>query len=117
VGGNGGGDFGPYRQSERGHIYKSYVDRLLSAGRAYEKDGAIWFKLLGERREVFDEHRQKMVTKVAVPPVNDPYSPMRISFGESAFLLHAVSPVPKINAANPSVPIWDENRMATPCKV
>jgi glutamyl-tRNA synthetase len=68
-GGNGGGDFGPYRQSERGAIYKAHVDRLLAAGRAYEKDGAIWFKLLGERHEVFDEHRQKTVTKVKVPPV------------------------------------------------
>jgi glutamyl-tRNA synthetase len=66
---NGGGDFGPYRQSERGAVYKEYVDRLLAVGRAYEKDGAIWFKLLGERHEVFDEHRKKTVTKVKVPPV------------------------------------------------
>ena len=69
VGGNGGGDFGPYRQSERGAIYRAYVDRLLAAGRAYEKDGAIWFKLLGERYEVFDDHRKKTVSKVKVPPV------------------------------------------------
>jgi nondiscriminating glutamyl-tRNA synthetase len=69
VGRNGGGDFGPYRQSERADIYKDYVGRLMAAGRAYEKDGAIWFKLLGERYEVFDEHRKKNVTKVKVPPV------------------------------------------------
>ncbi|MFI5357757.1 MAG: glutamate--tRNA ligase [Opitutales bacterium] len=61
-----GGDFGPYRQSERGEIYQSYLRKLLDAGRAYEKDGAVWFKLLGERHEVFDEHRQKTVTKVKV---------------------------------------------------
>ena len=66
---SGGGDFGPYRQSERGDIYKAYVGKLLAAGRAYEKDGAIWFKLLGERHEVFDEHRKKTVTKVKTPPV------------------------------------------------
>jgi len=64
-----GGDFGPYRQSERTHIYRQYVEKLLAAGRAYEKDGAIWLKLVGERREVFDEHRKKNVTKVDVPPV------------------------------------------------
>ena len=69
VGACGGGDFGPYRQSERGTIYKEYIGKLLAAGRAYEKDGAIWFKLLGERYEVFDEHRKKTVTKVKVPPV------------------------------------------------
>jgi len=64
-----GGNYGPYRQSERNDLYKEYVDKLLASGRAYEKDGAIWFKLLGERSEVFDEHRKKTVTKVKVPPV------------------------------------------------
>ena len=67
-GNSGGGNFGPYRQSERGTIYKKYVDQLLNAGRAYEKDGAIWFTLLGERHEVFDDHRKKTVMKVKVPP-------------------------------------------------
>ncbi|PAW66246.1 MAG: glutamate--tRNA ligase [Opitutia bacterium Tous-C1TDCM] len=66
---NVGGAYGPYRQSERGDIYKEYVGKLMAAGRAYEKDGAIWFKLLGERHEVFDEHRKKTVTKVKLPPV------------------------------------------------
>lgn len=63
-----GGDFGPYRQSERGEIYREYLEKLKAAGRTYEKDGAVWFKLLGERREVFDEHRKKTVTKVANEP-------------------------------------------------
>jgi len=63
-----GGAYGPYRQSERAHIYKEYLQKLLDAGRAYEKDGAIWFKLLGERSEVFDDHRKKTVTKVANTP-------------------------------------------------
>ncbi len=66
---SGGGEYGPYRQSERGAIYKDYVAKLMAAGRAYEKDGAIWFRLLGERYEVFDDHRKKTVTKVNVPPV------------------------------------------------
>jgi glutamyl-tRNA synthetase len=30
-----GGDFGPYRQSERKHIYKKYVDELIAKGHAY----------------------------------------------------------------------------------
>ena len=59
-----GGDFGPYRQSERGPIYREYLEKLKAAGRTYEKDGAIFFRLLGERHEVFDEHRKKTVTKV-----------------------------------------------------
>lgn len=63
-----GGAFGPYRQSERAHIYREYLEKLKAAGRTYEKDGAIYFKLIGERSEVFDEHRKKTVTKVAAAP-------------------------------------------------
>jgi len=63
-----GGAYGPYRQSERDHVYKEYLQKLNDAGRTYEKDGAIWFKLLGERYEVFDDHRQKTVTKVKAAP-------------------------------------------------
>jgi glutamyl-tRNA synthetase len=63
-----GGDFGPYRQRERDGIYREYLQRLLDNGRAYEKDGAIWFRLLGERYEVFDDHRKKTVVKVKNAP-------------------------------------------------
>ncbi len=69
VGPSGGGDYGPYRQSERSAIYKEYVDKLLATGRAYPKDGAIWFKLPGERYKIFDEHRKKEVEKVKIAPV------------------------------------------------
>lgn len=63
-----GGNFGPYRQSERAAIYADYLEKLKAAGRTYEKDGAIYFKLEGERYEVYDEHRKKTVTKVKVAP-------------------------------------------------
>ena len=63
-----GGAYGPYRQSERGDVYKVYRQKLLDAGRAYERDGAVWFKLEGERYEVFDDHRKKTVTKVRTAP-------------------------------------------------
>jgi Glutamyl- and glutaminyl-tRNA synthetases len=69
VGSNGGGDFGPYRQSERAHIYREYLEKLTAAGRTYEKDGAIWFRLLGDRYTVFDERRQKEVEKVKAAPM------------------------------------------------
>jgi nondiscriminating glutamyl-tRNA synthetase len=69
IGANGGGNYGPYRQSERSAVYQEYVTKLMNAGRAYEKDGAIWFKLLGERYKVFDEHRKKEVEKVKIAPV------------------------------------------------
>ncbi|MBE36781.1 MAG: glutamate--tRNA ligase [Opitutaceae bacterium] len=63
-----GGEFGPYRQSERSEIYQGYMQKLLDTGRAYEQDGAVWFKHLGERYDVFDDHRKKNVTKVKTEP-------------------------------------------------
>ncbi len=38
------GDRGPYFQSQRGEIYRRYVDRLLQEGKAYEFEGAVKFK-------------------------------------------------------------------------
>jgi glutamyl-tRNA synthetase len=43
-GGTVKGDKGPYFQSQRAAIYRGYVDRLLSEGKAYESDGAIKFR-------------------------------------------------------------------------
>ncbi len=63
------GSHGPYRQSQRADIYKKYLQKLRDAGRAYDKDGAVWFKLLGERYTVFDDHRKKEVEKVKTAPV------------------------------------------------
>jgi glutamyl-tRNA synthetase len=63
------GAFGPYRQSQRAGIYKEYLQKLMDAGRAYEKDGAVWFRLLGERYKVYDDHRKKEVEKVKTAPV------------------------------------------------
>lgn len=63
-----GGGFGPYRQSERSEVYREHLEKLRASGRTYEKDGATYFKLLGERSEVFDEHRKKTVVKVKAEP-------------------------------------------------
>ena len=30
-----GGDYGPYRQSERKELYKKYVDKLVEQGKVY----------------------------------------------------------------------------------
>jgi glutamyl-tRNA synthetase len=43
-GGGVKGERGPYFQSARADIYKRYVDRLLSDGKAYESDGAVKFR-------------------------------------------------------------------------
>lgn len=42
------GEFGPYFQSQRRELYMDRVQDLLRAGHAYEKDGAIKFKMSRE---------------------------------------------------------------------
>ncbi|MGB0744404.1 MAG: glutamate--tRNA ligase [Opitutales bacterium] len=64
-----GGEFGPYFQSERQPIYDEYLKRLEAAGRTYEKDGAIWFKLEGERYTAYDDFKKAEVEKVKTEPV------------------------------------------------
>jgi len=63
-----GGDFGPYKQSERAHIYKEYLQKLHDAGRTYEKDGAIFFRLEGERYTEYDDYKKEEVEKVRAKP-------------------------------------------------
>ena len=45
------GDFGPYRQSERKHMYKQYSDQLLESGNAY---------IAFDTTEQLDEMRERM---------------------------------------------------------
>ena len=42
------GDRGPYFQSQRGDIYRKRVDELLAADKAYEREGAIRFRMQRE---------------------------------------------------------------------
>lgn len=45
-----GGEYGPYQQSQRNDIYDEYFEKLLSAGRVYEDDGAWRFRF--ERKPI-----------------------------------------------------------------
>ena len=63
-----GGDYGPYFQSQRGDIYDEYIKKLFDAGRAYEKDGAVFFKLEGERYTEYDEYKKEELEKVRTKP-------------------------------------------------
>jgi glutamyl/glutaminyl-tRNA synthetase len=55
-----GGAFGPYLQSERGGIYREYLERLKATGRTYEKDGATVFKISGEPQVITDAIRGRV---------------------------------------------------------
>ncbi len=49
-----GGTFGPYFQSEREEIYRSYLDRLRAADRVYDDGGAVRFRFAREKVVVDD---------------------------------------------------------------
>ena len=58
-----GGSHGPYRQSERGDLYKEYLARLTATGRTYEKDGATFFKISDETQVIEDAIRGRVERK------------------------------------------------------
>jgi len=55
-----GGAFGPYRQSERGAVYREYLERLRASGRTYEKDGATVFRISGQPQVIQDAIRGRV---------------------------------------------------------
>ncbi len=55
-----GGPYGPYFQSQRGDIYKEYLDKVLASGHAYEKEGAIWLKVSPEPQVINDAIRGRI---------------------------------------------------------
>ena len=63
-----GGDYGPYFQSQRSEIYDEYLQKLKDANRTYEKDGAVFFRLDGERYTEYDEYKKEEVEKVRAEP-------------------------------------------------
>ena len=56
-----GGACGPYFQSKRQGIYQEYLQRLRSSGRAYDKEGAVWFRVSGEPQRIKDAVRGMVV--------------------------------------------------------
>jgi len=63
------GDCGLYFQSQRAPIYQQYLQQLRDAGRAYDHDGAVFFKLEGERYTEYDKHLGTEIEKVRTRPV------------------------------------------------
>jgi len=55
-----GGAFGPYRQSERAGVYRACLERLKAAGRTYEKDGAVFFRISGQPQVIEDAIRGRV---------------------------------------------------------
>lgn len=55
-----GGDYGPYRQSERKHLYKQYAEQLIASGHAYYAfDSAEELQKMREEKEKQGVHSAK----------------------------------------------------------
>ncbi len=48
------GDYGAYFQSKRSNVYLEYLEILRKNGRAYDKDGAVFFKVSGQTQVLND---------------------------------------------------------------
>ena len=58
-----GGNYGPYFQSQRSDIYKEHVEILKKNGRAYDQDGAVYFRVSDEPQVIHDLIRGDVVRK------------------------------------------------------
>jgi glutamyl/glutaminyl-tRNA synthetase len=54
------GAYGPYFQSERSDIYDRHLQILRDKGLAYDKDGAVFFKISGNPQVIEDEVRGRV---------------------------------------------------------
>ncbi|MDR2667808.1 MAG: glutamate--tRNA ligase [Puniceicoccales bacterium] len=55
-----GGPHEPYFQSKRSEIYAEYLQQLRDCGRAYDRDGAVWFRVSGSMSQIDDKIRGKV---------------------------------------------------------
>ncbi|MCG3146770.1 MAG: Glutamate--tRNA ligase 1 [Verrucomicrobiae bacterium] len=65
-------DEGPYFQSQRAAIYRQRVKQLVDAGMAYEREGAIRFKMTREPIVMNDLIAGKVTRELGDREVNDP---------------------------------------------
>ena len=66
------GDFGPYFQSQRRRNYQERVQALLSRDLAYEKDGAVWFRMTREPVVIEDEVVGRVVRELTDREADNP---------------------------------------------
>ena len=85
-----GGEFGPYRQSERGSIYQQYLDKLVAAGRVYEDHGTMRFR--SERKPVVVD--DLICGHIEFDRSNDP--DMTIQRPDGSWIFHFVNVVDDI---------------------
>jgi len=86
-----GGNYGPYYQSQRKHIYDAYLDKLTAMGRTYvEENGAVRFKFSRTAITVHD----MVCGDVTFAPTEEPDMTLRRPDG--SYIFHFVNVVDDI---------------------
>src|SRR5437762_10928434 len=88
-----GGNFGPYFQSEREEIYRSYLDRLRAADRVYEDEGSVRFRFAREKGVVDDTICGHVEFDLSDPETNPD---MTIRRPDGSWIFHFVNVVDDI---------------------
>jgi len=88
-----GGDLGPYFQSEREAVYERYLERLRSAGRVYEEEGAIRFRYAREKIALPDLICGEVEIDMSDPATNPD---MTIRRPDGSWIFHFVNVVDDI---------------------
>jgi glutamyl-tRNA synthetase len=88
-----GGNFGPYFQSEREEIYRSYLDRLRAADRVYDDGGSVRFRFVREKVVVDDVICGRIEFDLTDPDTNPD---MTIRRPDGSWIFHFVNVVDDI---------------------
>src|SRR2546423_2265738 len=83
-----GGDFGPYLQSERTHLYEHYLKKLQAAGHIFEDQGAMRFRSPREHVVVDDLVCGKIDFDLSNP---DRHPDMTIRRSDGSWIFHFVN--------------------------
>src|SRR3954470_23032968 len=88
-----GGDYGPYFQSEREEIYRSYLERLRAAGRVYDDQGSVRFRFARQNVVMEDVICGHVEIDLANPETNPD---MTIRRPDGSWIFHFVNVVDDI---------------------
>ena len=88
-----GGNFGPYFQSQREEIYRSYLEKLRAAGRVYDDEGSVRFRFDREKVVVDDTICGRVEFDLTNPETNPD---MTIRRADGSWIFHFVNVIDDI---------------------
>ncbi len=108
---NQGGEFGPYSQSERLEIYDQWFEKLISADRVYEEDGAWRFRFDRKLMTIND----LVCGEVSIDYTDESINPdMVVKRSDGSYTFHFVNVVDDIEMKLTHVIRGEDHLMNTP---